>query len=303
MCEVTKEEEKAMVEEIHERYPNESWPEVSCERLQLAGMHDMGAISDRMANVVWTKHEKTGEDVPNVVGIRSDEYKFIRYEVLTKKFEETLAEYDSFGKPTFSFMFPSDGARFICNVDFPEAVKVIKENGPTKGGDISPSCGFKSSLDMKWEYSSFIGAIRLVCTNGMIAYHLESQMKKKHRMTLDVNEINKHVIPTLDRFDDQMKVWNAWSETQFTALQTEQMMEILPFGNRHSEEILALPETGTGESLEQWMKRDKVNKMDMNNVLTQFLTHEIESEMVRVDKAQKVSRIFHDHERYFKKAA
>jgi len=303
MCNVSKAEEKDMVQEIRERYPEVAWPEVSAEKLQLAGWHDMDAIPGRVANVIWTKHGKTGEDIPNVVGVRSDEYKFIRYEVLTKKFEEVIDRYEgAFGKPVFDFAFPKDGARFLCNVDFPEMVKPVRENGPKVGQDISPRCGFKSSLDMCWEYATFIGAIRLICTNGMVAYQIESQMNKKHRQTLDVDDINQHVIPTLDRFDEQVAIWGAWAETEFTALQTEKLVDALPFGNRHTDEILALPEKSTQETLNQWMAADKVNKMAFHNVATQFLSHEVESEMVRVEKAQKVARIFHNHEHYLKAA-
>ena len=68
---------------------------------------------------------------------------------------------------------------------------------------------------------------------------------------------------------------------------------MLPFGPKYSEKILALPQVGSGQTIEKWLTADNLNLWEFNSILTQFITHEIESEMVRVRSGEAVAKVLH----------
>jgi len=127
----------------------------------------------------------------------------------------------------------------------------------------------------------------------MVGYKVQFATKKKHRLNLVTSEQLKSLPQGMAAFSEQVNVWQDWANKQMKAIEAEMLVDALPFGERHTADILALPEIGSGETLEDWLRNDSVNTYRLNSIVTQFLTHEIESEMVRTDKGQKVAQVFH----------
>jgi hypothetical protein len=99
----------------------------------------------------------------------------------------------------------------------------------------------------------------------------------------------------MDEFADQVGIWQDWAKKAIAKEEAEVLMDALPFGARHQEEILALPQAGTGDTMQEWLNSGSVNVYDMDGIYTEFLTHEVDSEMVRVSKGEDIARIFHKH--------
>ncbi|RLD58108.1 MAG: hypothetical protein DRI97_03950, partial [Bacteroidetes bacterium] len=182
--------------------------------------------------------------------------------------------------------------------DFPECKEELKPGRP-----LTPKAGVRNSNDLTLEFSRWFGAMELVCANGMVAFKINQSASKKHRQNLDIDFEIKGVIEGMNDFAEQTDIWKNWVDVQLASADAEVIMAALPFGSRHNEEILALPETGTGDKVSDWLAGGKVNLYDMYGIYTQFLTHNVESDMVRVTKGEEVARVFHNYEQVLQRSA
>lgn len=283
--ELTPEETQDIVQEVHERFPDTPWPEITAERIILSGMDY--AVDNYKANCIWTKDSET----PIVAAIVSENYKLIPYEVATKKFLDYLSKFGGLGTPTIGINIINEGRKIQVKADFIEHTHKIKKAAKV-GDTVSMAAGFRHSIDTQWPYIVEAYAKQLVCSNGMIATKLNKTAAVKHKHSLNIDIQNATLQETIAQFPEQVKTWNHWAEININKNEAEMLIDD-SFGKRHKDAILALPEVQSQETVAQWMKADKVNVFDLYSVMTQFMTHEIDSEMVRVQKAEKVANQFH----------
>lgn len=292
--------------EMHERFPSVPWPDISQERLYVAG-YDF-AVPGIVGNAIQEKIDEEHElweyavdgMIPNIVAVCSEQYNFVPYEVASKVFADYIDSYDAWGKPKFSFQIIDGGRKMKATAQFDEHMDKIKSNAQV-GDDISPLGGFYHGIDLNWMFRVFAGATRLVCSNGMVGHHLNLELGKKHKSTLNINEMIGALSPTFEKYGEQLEIWEAWGETLIKPAAVETLIQGSGFGSKHQEEILALPEKSTGETVQQWMDAGKVNVMNLYNVLTQFTTHELESEMVKVKRGDQIASTFETFD--FRRAA
>ncbi len=293
-------------QEVRERFPDVAWPDLSQERLMVAG-YDF-AIPGIVGNAILEKIDEDHElwakshdgKIPNVVAVCSEQYNFVPFEVATKKFVDFLDSYNGWGKPTLNFQIIEGGRKMKATARFDEHRDAIKSRAKV-GDDISPIGGFYHGIDLDWLFRVYAGAERLVCSNGMVGHHLNLELGKKHKSTLNIDEMIGALAPTFEKYGEQIEIWNVWGETMIAAPQAEELIAASGFGTKHQAEILALPERSTGQTVEEWMNEGKVNVMNLYNVLTQFTTHEIESELVRVKRGEQIAQAFETAS--FRKAA
>jgi hypothetical protein len=292
-------------QEIRERFPDVKWPDMSQERLYIAG-YDF-ALPGVVGNAILEPINEDDErweyaidgKIPNIVGICSEQYNFVPFEVATKKFVDFMDRYEGWGKPKYDFHIIEGGRKMKATARFDEHKAELKSRAKV-GDDISPLGGFYHGIDLNWLFRVYAGAERLVCSNGMVAHHLNLELGKKHKTTLDIEEMIGALAPTFERYGEQIEIWNYWGETVIEPPVVDDVLADSGFGTKHQEEILLLPEQSTGETLEQWIKKGQINVLNFYNVLTQFTTHEIESDIVRVKRGEDIAQAF---ETRFRKAA
>lgn len=283
--ELSPEETHDIIQEIHEKFPDTLWPEITAERVILSGMDY--AIPNYKANCIWSEDS----DIPIVAAITSEKYKFVPYEVAVKKFLEYLSRFEALGTPKIDIHIIGEGQKIKVEADFLEHIHKIKH--AAKVGDmISLTAGFRHSVDTQWPYIVEAGGKQLICSNGAVATKLNQNAAVKHKNSLDLDIQNATLTDTIEQFPEQVQTWNHWAEININKNQAEMLIDD-SFGKRYKDQILALPETQSQETVSQWMEADKVNVFDLYSVMTQFMTHEIESEVVRVQKAEKVAANFH----------
>jgi hypothetical protein len=107
--------------------------------------------------------------------------------------------------------------------------------------------------------------------------------------------------PTFQKYGEQLEIWETWGETLIKPTAVDELIIGSGFGSKHQEEILALPEKSTGETVQDWIDAGDVNVMNLYNVLTQFTTHELESEMVKVRRGEQIASTFETFD--FRRAA
>jgi hypothetical protein len=222
----------------------------------------------------------------------TDQYKLVRHEVAIHLFEQALKDerMDPYGKPVIEVSLHGDGRRCYVEALFPNCHFEIR-----KGEKLEPKAGIKNSNDLSLEFCKWFGGRAQVCANGMIAFKINQISNKKHRLNLEVTSEVLGIPEGMDEFADQVGIWQDWAKKAIAKEEAEVLMDALPFGARHQEEILALPQAGTGDTMQEWLNSGSVNVYDMYGIYTQFLTHEVDSEMVRVSKGEDIARIFHKH--------
>lgn len=222
----------------------------------------------------------------------SDEYKIITHEESLYQLEKSLEKVsDSFGAPKIgAITLLKDGARMRARVTFPDHVKEI-----SKGKAIEPRVDIWNSYDLSKMYGLAWGAVELVCANGMTAFRIKSSIAAKHRQCLDIETQTSSIVEGLNGFGDQITEWRTWPKIKVTPPKVEEIMEALPFGTKHNEKILALPQMGSGITLEKLLRGSGVDLWNFHSIVTQFLTHEVESEMVKVEKEKEVAKVFHSY--------
>ena len=293
-------------QEIRSRFPDVAWPDLSQERLYIAGYDYAvpGLVGNAIQEEIDEEHELWAHAVdgkiPNIVAVCSEQYNFVPFEVASKVFVDYIDTYEAWGKPKMQFDIIDGGRKMKATAQFEEHKDAIKSAAKV-GDDISPVGGFYHGIDLDWMFRVFAGATRLICKNGMVGHHLNLELGKKHKSTLDINTMIGALAPTFEKYGEQIEVWNVWGETEIAAPAAEDLILASGFGSKHQTEILALPEKSTGETVEEWMNGGKVNVMNLYNVLTQFTTHEIESDLVRVRRGEQIAQAFETSE-YLKAA-
>jgi hypothetical protein len=286
--EMEMEKEQEIIAEVRERYPNAKFPHVYTSPVYW-GRNGREKINNRWAVIGVVDEEYIPYDVV------SEEYLLLPHEIALYHFEEKLAQLDGFGKPKIMLEFYNRGARFRARADFPKAKFTIEEGRVEKGKSVSPRADLWNSNDRSKLFRLEFGANELVCSNGLVAYKVKQAISQKHRQSLNVESTMETLVEGMQGFANQVGTWKDWARMNFEKAEAETLFEALPFGERHREKILALPQVGTGETLESWMNKGKINVWNMHSIITQFLTHEIKSEMVRVEKNSKVAEKFHRH--------
>jgi len=270
-------------QEVRELFPEIKFPNVSLQPLQY-GRRTITQIEGHKAIVI----ERPDSD-PFVAAFCTESYQLTPFELTVKKLIEASDEVAQTSGPyKIQITLPKKGARLKAWSEFETDKKPIK-----KGDDVITSIGFQSSYDMVWEHTPFFGALRLVCTNGMTAGVIEKFMTHRHVKTLSLDKQKEALLTGASMMGEQISEWQKWSKKDVGRKQAFVIAEAMPFGTKHAEQILALPEKGTGETLSQWIEKDKVNLWRMYNIYTQFLSHEIESEVVKIEKGKEISALFH----------
>jgi|GEM_PF-2431759 len=275
-----------IIQDVRGRYPNVIFPDVYRSPLWY-GRSGKEPIKGYSAII-----GAFGDEEHVYANSASEEYLIVNHEESIYQLERSLAGLtNGFGKPLIKEVRLIDnGAKMRTRVEFPECELEVRA-----GKKISPRIDNWNSYDLSKMYGLSWGAMELVCSNGMVAYRVKASVGARHRQDLNISAEIEAIMTGIQEFGGQVDEWKRWGKIKVAKPDFEGIMEVLPFGTRHTEKILALPQTGSGDTIEQWLIGDKLNLWEMHSIMTQFLTHEVESELVRVKKTEEVAKVFHEY--------
>jgi len=285
------EKQQDVIAAVREKFPEIPFPNVSLEPV-FFGRGPRKVLWEDTSIVTMAHHEEDG-DVLTPVAHVSSQYLLVPHEVVIQHIMDTIESMDNrFGDPLYTISLPANGAKLNFRVRFPESGFKVKGTKTGIEKDVQPEVRARSSYDKGWEYGSEFGAHELVCSNGLIAFKIMEGRSKKHRLNLSVEEEAAYITQGMESYVEQNAQWNKWADAMLPGQVVHDMLEDekMPFGPKHLSEILALPEAGTSETLEQWINEGQVNGWRLYGVFTQFMTHELESELVRAKKEPAVTR-------------
>jgi hypothetical protein len=271
------EEVKELREVIADRYKLD-FPDPVLEPVWW-GRRPTNRIDDRFAIV----DQKTD----NVFNICSDIYKPVYHEEIISIVEETAATLPEFGESKIKVSLLANGAKLRVHVVFPEVIHEIKLNDV-----VNPTIDVFSSYDLGWKLGGKFGAYRLVCTNGLTVGEIFDSFKKRHMISLDPEELAKTMLNGMNKFSDQTALWSKWAEERINKITYDTLWEELPFTKSEREKIEQIKEVATGATLKPALESGELTRWSYYNTITQYITHNITSELRQIDVLPVVTKIF-----------
>ena len=274
----THEEIQEIRQDVQSRYADVVFPDVVLEPLWW-GRRPENRAHGRFAIV--------DQNTDSVFNVCTDAYKPIYHEEVIKLAEDAAHALPEFGSPQISFKILAGGGKLKVNVRFPEVDYEIKP-----GDVVNPQMDIMSSYDLGWKYGGMFGAYRLVCSNGLTVGKTFDRFKKRHLVSLDPQELADTMLNGMNQFSEQMNLWSSWAEQKILPEMYEGLWEELPFSQPEREKIENLPEAGTQLLLLPALKSQELTRWGFYNVVTQYATHGIASELRQIDIGPKITKAF-----------
>jgi len=265
--------------EIQKKYPHVYFPEPALEPIYY-GRREKVRVPEKRAIV-----DQKVINAPGVFGLCSEAYKIIRFEDIIHMVEHSVGELTDYGTVQVCPHTYLDGGRMRISVKFPDMKSQIKVVD-----SIIPKVDVFSSYDLSTKLMGKFGAFQLKCTNGMGIWKSMVSFSKRHLQNLFLNDFGNTISEGLLIFGDQVNMWKNWASTQISQDVYETIWEELPFSAAERVRIEALPEIGTQMLLSHAVKTSSLDLWGLNSVLTQFATHEVKSELRRIDLEPTIAR-------------
>ena len=278
-------EKQETIQRVREMFPDIQFPDVE-EHLILhyprgAELEDAQVMRGRRLLV-----GNFGGDTYEEYGIISKEYHVVTHEEAIASLIDVLPEFPEYGEPEIKTKFIGNGAKMRVVIDFPEAPTItVAKNDPVRVRITG-----QNSYDLQWEYSVGVEGYVQVCSNGMMGWEALEKYNKKHNSTLMLDQSRFVLGNAMQAFSEQTEIWKLWSTQKLPVATFQHVIDGLPFGERHTEKLMELPIIQKKDTLKNLGTKGKATLWDVNLAATQFLTHEVESEKVKVDKGKEVAK-------------
>ncbi len=289
---------------VRDMFPHVDWFDIYTDVMSVGRnghfiqYHGKKAIVGKMID--GENNPFTGGSDRWIIGDASEKlYDTIPYEVIVWETLATLNSVDeSFGKPKIKpEIFGPLGGKFALTITWPNKRAVGHR-------DISIQAKVLSSLDRSTKFNIQFGGLELVCTNGLIAYRVVSNVSKRHIInSLNLEKEMEGLQEGLKKYDLQFETWEdmVHSNLRVKAKKSEEespfykLYNPLPLGNKQREELLVLPQIGTNNTLQDWLNGGSVNMWDLHSVVTQYVSHELVGGTENMmKKSEAVGKVFDD---------
>jgi len=280
---------------IRGQFPNVQWPEAYLDALWVGNGAE--TLVESHSGVVIVQG-----DTKRVCNFVTDQYKLVPHEVVMHYLmEECTKNWTQWGAPVFEANLYDDGAKAYLAARFPEMT--MDKKAMRIGKDVvEPWVGFKNSYDSQLIFSGTGGGKVLRCSNGMMGTKTLMHFRKKHRKDLFMEDMVARLSTAMSTIEQEHEMWKTWAKIQIEKAQAEEILEALPISEKQTEKILALPETGTGLTLESLFNSGKpVSAWTMNSVLTQWLTHEVKDSSGRREREEEFAFVLARNFEHLKK--
>lgn len=230
----------------------------------------------------------------NVLSICSDKYVLVHHEdILNEVLHETTKLTTALGDPQILVRMMNGGARMTYTIHWPAAAKDVKLGDP-----VAPLFRGFNSYDTSWKMGSEYGAMRLVCTNGMVLGEAESTVSRRHVTGASPDWVRDHIAVGVNNFQTTEMYLERMARHFIEAQQYDEFWANLPFSVKEREKIEALPLIGfDGATLSQHIQPDQegtlsgqVSAWMLQAALTQYNTHEMKSSNRSVEIAPRIGQ-------------
>lgn len=272
-----------IVQEVRANHPDINWHDRFASPLYVGASKRQ--LTDKVA--IMSSPYKDEDMDPVCIGIGGKEsYDLLADEVVLYYMEKMIPTLE-YGEGKLTHHVGLERARFTW--DFP-----LMEKKMAKVGDIiSLRINMVNGSDVMTKLRGEAGGLCLKCLNGMTGFNNGIKIGMNHR-NLNLDSIFSSLRKSSNLFSEQMENWNKLAEETIAAPEMEEFMTLSGWGGRYAEEIRALPllnqDKVTVDSL--LSTKGEVSAWSLYSAMTQFLTHNVKSEEVRVQRSNQVERAF-----------
>jgi len=270
--------------EVREMFPDVEWPEITRQPLWY-GMSAETLVSEKTALVCNYKGKETMVYTP------SNNYSVLYPEVLVHKMVALAKNSPQFGQP--EFLRPkiyADGAKILFTVKFPEYAEKVRiagrEEKYNRAWRAGNSCdGTRAAWVADWLY-------RFICGNGMVSGRREIEFTARHsgEEIISAENLMAALQERTEDISELLGLYKKWASIELTGDDFNPFWNEFPVAEKHKQEILALPQTGTGIKLSDFIETNEVENaegkkelvyavrkpftvFDLSNSVSQYFEH------------------------------
>ena len=107
----------------------------------------------------------------------------------------------------------------------------------SRGDPIYPELHLFNSYDKTWPFFILLGALRVVCENGLVFGQGFLYLRKRHIYQLGQINVAEEVGTALKRFNQQTMEWKGWTEKKLTPRAYTKVLETMKLGIKAREEV------------------------------------------------------------------
>lgn len=220
-------------------------------------------------------------DTGEAIGYTADKYGLIQNRDVVGAAEEAFDSLKSeLGEFSRSMIVTGNGEKLYATYDFKDRTKALKV-----GDDVGMRLTVQNSFDKTLRLSFAVGALRLICTNGMTTMEKDVSMTSKHSLNISTAFITKAVDTALKRFNSACGVFDKMATIKVDQLQGINMLNRL-------EKAKVISGTVRKGIAGIWsspnFKADADRTLwNLYNAGTEYLTHNVQGE--RFEYAHKTS--------------
>lgn len=221
-------------------------------------------------------------------------YKVVPYQEIIEMMDALAAKYyDTWGPVDKKLSLDRrNGRRVRIKYTFTEA---LMEIGAGSGDKMSPSIEALSSLDLSLIMRIYVGAIRLVCTNGMTFGKVLEEYRKKHTEGLSLEVAEQKISSAIEAFNaipgqlDNFRKISAKKSQVF-------LYQTLPLSAEQKEKVeLEIKKAATTLQWNEEVPEDSVvdiNKFELYNIYTAINSHQVTAIEKQVKINDEVAELF-----------
>jgi hypothetical protein len=229
------------------------------------------------------------DDHDHIYCIPTDTYQLVQHEDTLDMIEGALVK-SPFGKDWKSKTWlMNEGARLRKTYTFENHPYEIGRYGGRKD-IIYPTVYVYNSYDRWCRFALDFGIMRVICVNGAKVGERFARFAMKHTTNLDVEQSIKILVSGFDIYKEQVEIWKKWQKTIMDFKDFTNITTALKFSTKALEELGSVKETGTGITLGD-VEKGKVNRWLAFCLLTQFITHNVKSQLQRISYEQNLRRL------------
>lgn len=237
--------------------------------------------------LVLTSYPKGGEsEVERLVNVVTKDYTLVRHEEVLDLVRDTVRTMPDFGTPQMGVALSSGGAKMRAEVVFPDVALAV-----AKGDQIAPRITIFNSYDGSWALRGLIGAFRLLCSNGMAVGKVALQYRQEHHQADNTDRLRSVISRGVDMVRNEVGLWESWVDHVTTQSEYEHVVETLPLTKTEVKEIGETVEVSSGVKVED-LKIKSLSYWLLFNIVTQYVTHRVQSEARRVRIEAAMTKAF-----------
>lgn len=160
------------------------------------------------------------------------------------------------------------------------------------GDSVNPRIEVFNSYDGSWAKRMNWGALRLICSNGLVVGEAFATYRREHHQIFRIEDMAEQIEVGFAQFESHTEAWKNWVDVNTTSTEVEKTLEAMKFTKTEAAEILTLEEEGSKTRLETVGIDGGTNQWILYNVIMQYLTHKVASHVKRARYEARARRLF-----------